>query len=139
VGPQVVHEAPHPPPNHPPASEVAGPSAFDGLPEQIGDAGPPVDGQVIERLKVLITTHHDPVETAKFVINSLKTNEMKAALTKHKGDINGIVAEHLGLWAMADEANREYLGRLGQEVERIGVELGVFAPDDEDEGDEAAE
>lgn len=137
TGAQVVHEAPHPPPNHPPASEA--PAAFGEA--EPGKLEAPVEGKVIERLKELIVAHHDPAQVAEFFIVALMTTkEMQEALTKHNGDFGGLIGEHLGLWAMTDDANREYLAKLGAEAERIGIERGLFAGQDEEpEEEDAAE
>jgi len=133
-GPQVVHEVPNAPaPNLPPASET---QAFNGV------EGPrkftPVEGSVIEQLIAMIQAMHEPVdEVAQFFIDALQTNEMKAALAKHEGNMNSLFAEHLGMWAMADQTHREYIGKLGPLVEEKAMAMGLLEGDSgEEQGDE---
>lgn len=135
AGPQVVHEVPNAPaPNLPPASDT---QAFNGLePRRFT----PTEGTVVEQLIAMIQSMHEPVEeVAQFFIDSLQTNEMKAALGKHNGDINALIAEHLAMWAMADEKHREYLGKLGTVVEEKAVKLGLFAAEEGEEAEEQEE
>lgn len=136
TGPQVVHAVPNaPPPNMAPVSET-GQQAFAGY--EPGNMTP-VEGNVVARLKELIMAHHEPVEAvAQFFADSLKTDEMKAALGKYEGDLNGLVMEELGAWAMSDEKNAAYLMKLGSAIEKLGKELGLFAEEEGgEEGDEA--
>jgi hypothetical protein len=147
AGPQVVHEVPGAPaPNLPPATENAPqPSAFDGMvpgltPER---KFTPVEGHVIEQLKAMIEARHEPIEeVGQYFIDALTTTEMREELNQRDGDINTLIGDHLGMWALASEDNRAYLGRLGEIVERLGAELGLFSSDEggeDSEGDESVE
>lgn len=131
-----------PAPNMPPASELSGQQAFDGY--AAGQAGRlvPVEGEIITLLKALIESRHEPVEeVAQFFVDSLRTQEMQTELAAHNGDVNSLIAQHLGLWAMAEEQNRVYLGKLGAAVDKLGAALGLVEdegePDSEEEADEA--
>jgi hypothetical protein len=129
---QPVVAQPVPKPNMPPA--------FDGLPTTPGANG--TSGQVqypanpVDRLEAMIRAHHEPVEeVAKFFFDSLNTSEMRAALAAVNGDPFQLIGERLGaVWTM-DEENTAYLQKLGAVVDKMGVELGVFEPE-EGEGDD---
>jgi hypothetical protein len=129
-----VHEVPNAPaPNLPPANEGAPQNvAFDGPPNDVPGVGAPIEGQAIEQLKALIEAHHEPVEeVARFFIESLKTEELKAAVNERDGDINRLISDELGLWAMSASENADYLGKLGPVVQRLGESAGLFAPEEE--------
>lgn len=131
---QVVHEVPNAPaPNLPPANEGAPQNvAFDGPPSEVPGVGAPIEGQAIEQLKALIEAHHEPVEeVARFFIEALKTEELKAAVNEREGDINRLISDELGLWAMSASENAEYLGKLGPVVQRLGESAGIFASEEE--------
>lgn len=111
---EVIQMAPNAPvPNMPPA--------FDGLPDGFGH----IDSSV-ERLEAMIRAYHEPVEeVAKYFIDSLKTHEMQVALDEVEGDPSALIANRLGAWCLGGDA-QEYLGRLGNAVQEIGEEAGVF-------------
>lgn len=102
------------------------PQAFDGAPPT----------NPVDRLEAMIRAHHEPVEeVAKFFFDSLNTPEMKTALNAVGGDPFALIGERLGaVWAM-DDANTEYLKKLGAAVDEMGVRLGLF----EQEGGEQPE
>lgn len=126
----VVYEAPNvPQPNHPPATEA--PPAFAEAPRFV-----PQEGSVIEQLKTMIEARHEPVEeVAQFFVDALQTNELREELKRHSGDVNSLVAEHLGLWVMSDDKNREYIGRVGRAIDELGTKLGLVEDNDEDEAE----
>jgi ribosome assembly protein YihI (activator of Der GTPase) len=124
-------------------SEVA-PAAFDGAPQaqqqqQQQGRFQPVEGHVIEQLKAMIEAHHEPVEeVAQFFADALSTEELKAALNENDGDVNRLVAEHLGLWVMSDDKNREYIARVGEAMDKLLAQLGLVEEEqDEEDGEEA--
>lgn len=125
---EVVAVADAPQPNMPPA--------FDGLNDVPNGFGH-IESSV-ERLEAMIRAFHEPVdEVANYFIDSLKTHEMRVALDEVEGDPSALIAERLGAWCLGGDA-QEYLQRLGEAVERIGVERGVMEEGEGDEEDEAS-
>lgn len=118
-----------PKPNMPPVNEVltqATPTAFDGV--------PPTQPNALDTLETLIRDHHEPVEeTAQYFMASLGAPEMKAALTKYGGDLNKLVSDRLGMWALEDESNRDYLSVLVEKIEELAEAAGLL--DDEEEAE----
>jgi len=126
-----VYEVPNaPPPNVPPATETQG---FAGIEPSTRIAL--VEGQVVETLKNLIQSKHEPIEdVAQFFLDAAQGSpEMRAALAKVDNNVEQLVAEHLGLWVMADDSNREYVGRLWEALKTLAPDAFSDEPADEDE------
>ncbi len=93
----------------------------------------------VEELERLIRARYEPIENvANFFVQSVKTDEMKAALTEHEGDIGDLLQERLGDWIDESTQNFSYIQRLAQAVEIAGTAAGIYAPPDAD-GDDSAE
>jgi hypothetical protein len=122
---EVVTFKESPPPNMP--------QAFDDLPDGFGNVK---TKSVVDELEELIREEHRPVEAVvQFLIDALRHPEMQAALNEVGGEPSALLAKRLGVeWVLG---HQEYLTELGETLERMGAEQGIFEADEE-EGEEAA-
>lgn len=96
----------------------------------------PMGPDVIDQLKAMIM-RYDPInDVALSFIYAINEDAMQDELGKVNFSIMNLISTHLGDWAMADpEKNAAYLRDLGQRVEVLGRESGIFE-DDDDAGDD---
>lgn len=109
------------------------PQAFDDLPDGFANVKTKT---VVDELEELIREEHKPVEAVvQFLIDALRHPEMQAALNEVGGEPSALLAKRLGVeWVLG---HQEYLTELGETLERMGAEQGIFEADEE-EGEEAA-
>lgn len=123
------------------------PQAFDGAPSQGSleidtDKPLPADVNALDIAEHLIRNRTQPVESvARFIIGIFKRPEVDAEMRQHDGEINSVIGSRLSDWLIAESVNRDYLGELGELVDKLGDEAGLFEPvdDDGDEQDAPAE
>ena len=133
---QLVQSVVEPVPNHP--------QAFDGLPpsgpmEVDTEAGLPPHVNAIDVLEQLIRQKTQPVEgVAQFFIRSLNRPEVISALNQYDNDINQLVADRLSGWLVAESGNIDYIKQLGETIDRLGEEAGIFEDDDGEPEEEKA-
>lgn len=136
--------APPPPPYMQPGP-VQAPQGqgFAGYPPPATQVGPPQGAppQVAEmpallRLESAIRQRMHPTQVATFFVQSVEDPSIQAALAAVGGNIEALIEQRLGEWAMSDPANMTYLQALGAEVMRIGTAAGMIEPDAEDDVDE---
>lgn len=98
---------------------------------------PVQDGEdLITAVRRIIMDRTEPIDdAARFVIMAIGSDDasMKAALNAHNGVFDDWVAAELKDWGFSDPANAHYLMEFHPHFERIGVELEVFEPLEEEE------
>lgn len=134
----------------PAGAQAQGPQSFAGLPAQqpvvaapkpvaqapqapaVQPAPSPAEMTLIQRLVVMIKTYQPPVEVAKMFLLNLRDPSILEAMQASGMDTDALVANLLGDWMTASQANMAYLEALRNEVDRLGVEAGLF---DEEEAE----
>lgn len=118
--------AAHMPQQYPPASATAvgpqtpvqsvTPAPMVATPSQSGFSGlPPVSPQdTVAAVEGLIRNHADPAQVVDFIIGRIQAKDQALfnALDEHNGDVESLIGDRLGGWAIIAE-NNAYLDRLG--------------------------
>lgn len=123
----------------PPASATAtGPQSFAGMqdatqaPRGYNPTYPVVPNSTTAAIEGMIRNHEDPDKVITFLISKIdaKDADLLGALSKHGGDVEQLIADRLGAWAIVQE-NNHYLDGLAASWQRKGTERGFFEPDEE--------
>lgn len=113
-----------------------------GQPQQPRPPQTETNLSVIDQVEQAIRAHHNPTEIAKALISYYKDPSIQQALAEAGGDFEQAFKKRLKNWPDEAPANRAFLAKLVEELEKQLQAAGFYAdePDedeDDDEGDDA--
>jgi hypothetical protein len=124
TGPQVPQQVPV---QHfaPPAPAPG--AGFSGLPP-VGPA------DTVAAIEGMIRNHDEPGSVADFIIDRInkQDKELFAALDQHNGDVEQLLGDRLGGWAILP-ANMTYLDKLGDAWKSKATAAGIVEPEGEED------
>lgn len=130
----------------PPASRHAGNGFGDMSSAAVAPPAPaasslsPSTSSPLDEIVKMIKSYAPPAEVAARFIQALSDPRVQSEIEAHGGSVQSLAVARLGLeWITSSERNQEYLRSVLNEINRLGLEAGIFEPEGVDEEAEEAE